>query len=932
MKKFNTILLAVILLANIIFVNTSAFSAASENNSLENRQKTLIALGIMSENSEGVIDNEKQITRAEFAASLAGFLNVNPTLLATSSYYYDVPVDAWYTNAVNTLTEYRIISGDENKMFYPDNVITVNEAVKMVVCLLGYRVFADGKGGYPNGYTATASELGLLDAMPQGTQLTNEHMTILLYNALDIQMTQMDFSGGDVSVSDNGKTLLEYYKNIYEGEGVIESIYGMTSFGSTVSRRSDAVIDGINYTSDDFGSLRDNFGRRVRFYYYDNESEGTRELVYIEPWYTDDVMVISDDDFAGYDSASGVISYYSGNRTLTARLGRDAVIIKNGAVIDTDVSNSLNIDNGELKLIDSNGDGAYDLCCVEELKTVIAKFVNAESRTITYEQVSGDTALKNASMEFPGEAMALTIYSSTGAVVDFNAITSGAVLDIAVSADNSSAVIYINTDTIEGTLESIMHSEAEMSVNGTRYKYYPAMTELYPVNPGDSGIFKLNHYGKIAYFERRASDGETLPVAYLIKAYIFTEGDESCMIKYLDASGEILTKKVSNKVSIDGEKASTERALSVLQNAVGTVIALYINSDDEVIKIDTVTQGSNEDENALVKTLEDNQSNTNGNRWTSSTSTFGKKTVVSDSPIVFVVPPTGSDYEKFKDDADSYRIGALTEMLTNWDYHTECYRLGKSVYSNIVVWYQYKYESPDRNRFIMVEQVAQAVDKDGNIVATIKGYQGATPVSINVSLEDYKIGTTSDCDIILHRGDVITVGAQDKNGNIGTVEVHFDISRNWSGLNQICLGGSMFDRPSYANYDAMYYWLNFNDLQNYTRFIAGCPTEIDGEIMKFKYPPASSADNSGMYTWRQWSLPQDENDWDELAIIENGTPVIVYDMAADCVFEGSVADIMTADMYGCPSQVMLDKYWGEVVAVYVINNNEDAWNRPDEMK
>ena len=142
----------------------------------------------------------------------------------------------------------------------------------------------------------------------------------------------------------------------------------------------------------------------------------------------------------------------------------------------------------------------------------------------------------------------------------------------------------------------------------------------------------------------------------------------------------------------------------------------------------------------------------------------------------------------------------------------------------------------------------------------------------------------------------------------------------------------MFDRPSYKDYVAMYYWINFNDLQNYTRFIAGCPTEIDGNIMKFKYPPASSADNNGAYTWRQWSLPQDENDYDEIAVLEDGTPVIVYDMAADRVSVGSVTDIMTADMYGCPSQVLLDKYWGEVVAVYVINNNEDAWTRPDEMK
>lgn len=935
MKRFNSMLIAAVLMLNIIFTGTAVLgedSAALENGTLSGQQKTLIALGIMSENSEGVIENEKQITRAEFADAIAGFLNVNPTVVASSSYFYDVPVDAWYTNSINTLTEYMIISQNDDKMFHPDNIITVNEAVKMVVCLLGYRVYADDRGGYPSGYLSMASELGLLDGMPQGEQVTNAHMTVLFYNALDVQMTDMEISGTGVTVTDNGKTLLEQYKNIYESDGVVESIYGMTAFGEAVMDRSSAVIGGVKYTSGDYIGLKEHFGRRVHFYYRQNEPGSVGELVYVEPYYTNDVLIVSSDDLAGYDSEANSVSYYSGSRTERAVLGSDAVVIRNGAAADKDVSNALKIENGELRLIDSDNDGLYEICCAEEHRTVIAKFINSDSRTITYEQVSGNEAVKNGHIEFPEGTTALTVYSAVGTVVDFNAITADTVLDIAVSSDGSCAAVYINSDMLEGTIDSIEYDDERITINGISYKYYPCMNELYPISPGASGIFKLNRYGKVAYFEMRTGEGTALPVAYLINAYSYSEGEEQCMIKYLDASGEICKKVLGEKTNIDGERTDIGRAYSVLSEAVGTVIALGLNDDGEVVSIDTIARGSGEDDNSIARTLEDNQSNTNGNRWTSSTKTFGKKTVISDNPIVFVVPPTGSEYEMFQNDDDSYRIGALTEMLTNLDYHTECYRLGKSVYSNIVVWHQYKYESPDRNRFIMVDKISESIDNEGNIVATINGYQGADKVAINFSLDNYTLGTTPDCDIVLHKGDIITVGARDKNGSAGTVEVHFDISRNWSGTNQICLGGSMFDRPSYKDYDAMYYWINFNDLQNYTRFIAGCPTEIDGNIMKFKYPPAASADNSGAYAWRQWALPEDENDYDELAVIENGTPIIVYDMASGYVSVGSVSDIMTADMYGCPSQVLLDKYWGEVVAVYVINNNEDAWNRPDEMR
>ena len=332
MKRVNTVLISIVFLLNIILANTIALGneqEANETNDLTSKQETLIALGIMNENSEGVIENDKQITRTEFAGAAAGFLNVNPTVVASSSYFYDVPVDAWYTNSINILTEYQIISQNDDKMFYPDSIITVDEAVKMVVCLLGYRVYADNRGGYPGGYLSMASELGLLEGMPQGTQVTNSHMTVLLYNALDVKMTEMDISGAGVTVTTNGKTILEQYKNIYEDDGVIESIYGMTAFGEPVSQRSETVIGGTRYSSDDYEKLKENFGRRVHFYYRVNEDEGINELIYIEPYYEDDVLTILSDDIEGYDSDGNLVNYRNGSKNERARLSSDFIVIRN---------------------------------------------------------------------------------------------------------------------------------------------------------------------------------------------------------------------------------------------------------------------------------------------------------------------------------------------------------------------------------------------------------------------------------------------------------------------------------------------------------------------------------------------------------------------------------------------------------------------------
>lgn len=147
-------------------------------------------------------------------------------------------------------------------------------------------------------------------------------------------------------------------------------------------------------------------------------------------------------------------------------------------------------------------------------------------------------------------------------------------------------------------------------------------------------------------------------------------------------------------------------------------------------------------------------------------------------------------------------------MNTNVKLCAGGYRLGKSPYSNIVVYYKYKFSNPQRNRFVMVDRIDEAWGANDEPVVRITGYQGAQRVVFDFSCEAAKVGTSSECDIVLRRGDLITVGDRDQNGLVGNIEVHYDILRNWSGTNQICPGGCYFDRPAYKDYDMIAYWVN----------------------------------------------------------------------------------------------------------------------------
>lgn len=59
----------------------------------------------------------------------------------------------------------------------------------MIVCALGYRVFAEHTGGYPHGYTITGVNLGLTPDKASATEIADKgELLIMLSKALDVPM------------------------------------------------------------------------------------------------------------------------------------------------------------------------------------------------------------------------------------------------------------------------------------------------------------------------------------------------------------------------------------------------------------------------------------------------------------------------------------------------------------------------------------------------------------------------------------------------------------------------------------------------------------------------------------------------------------------------------------------------------------------------
>ena len=130
--------------------------------------------------TDGTIRPEANISRAEVATIFFRLLTdeARETYWSQYSPYSDVKADAWYNNAVCTLSRMGILNGYPDGTFRPDAPITRSEFTKVAISFFdyaeGYYVyggeFSDVTGAeWFASYLAAALDYGLIEGMPDGT-------------------------------------------------------------------------------------------------------------------------------------------------------------------------------------------------------------------------------------------------------------------------------------------------------------------------------------------------------------------------------------------------------------------------------------------------------------------------------------------------------------------------------------------------------------------------------------------------------------------------------------------------------------------------------------------------------------------------------------------------------------------------------------------
>ena len=219
--------------------------------------------GIIVGDPDGDLREGDEITRAEFAAVLCRAMGCEDETenddLKQKNYFPDVPAEHWAAGYVNFAYENSAISGFPDGNFYPEQKVTNEQVIKMLIGAWGYGDEAEKNGGYPNGYMKVAKEHGVLDTIEFNYKNASKRWvaSVFVYGVLSMPTenpkVKQPIKTELISVEqprEENDNYVEHPEEILRNVSKESSFYERTTFEQRVPTKHLPIkIDGKNITN-----------------------------------------------------------------------------------------------------------------------------------------------------------------------------------------------------------------------------------------------------------------------------------------------------------------------------------------------------------------------------------------------------------------------------------------------------------------------------------------------------------------------------------------------------------------------------------------------------------------------------------------------------------------------------------------------------------
>lgn len=496
--------------------------------------------------------------------------------------FADMPTEEPYRSAMAFAAAMGLIAG-ENDRCAPEEPITLEQAAKIAVCMLGRGAVAEANGGYPAGYLAVAQACKLTDGMAAAAQdgLVWANAVILLTNALHTETLVQQPVFGDGFALEPSDVFLTKQHDIYLKRGILQRA-GEVSMELEPTVQSDTVVvDGQRMRAVDADKYRSWVGFQMECWYRQTTG-GAEELLYLRPSVRQNTVVTLDAEEL-VRAEDGKLVYAKKEQAKQSHLSIDfnAAVLYNGRLLAKPDTISWLPESGSVTAIDNDCDGSYDvLQALAYQGSYVTETLSSMSHCVI------DVFGRQLSLQ-PEGACEIVRIELAGQEIAFADLEPGDVITTAQSADGAYLTAYVSREPLSAEIAEI--SGDKIGIGGMEYalsadyRAHLGATWAPSLTSGDSGSFYIDAGGRIAA-AHLAKDN--MQYGYVIACAASGGLEQNCRVKLLTEQGGIQELTILQTASINHVKRPELIAgLKDSADFKGSVIRFYANEGGEITRL-----------------------------------------------------------------------------------------------------------------------------------------------------------------------------------------------------------------------------------------------------------------------------------------------------------------------------------------------------------
>lgn len=895
----------IVLFLILAMIMPAAYTSAAQAESAEENDGYYTALmydlGIF-KNGMGLQSYDEPMTRG--AATRAAAEIFLDSTEGGSCEFSDIENGTALAGAVNAVVNLQLMNGYTNGRFSPETALTCDQATRIIIELLGQRVKADEKGGWPNGYRMIAEKEKIYDGVSarKEDELLTEDFARMMYNAFDAEFLKVIAWGNPDKKMDPKADFLETYFNIGRGYGTVQANEYTGLFGYDPADEDCVVIGGTVLKCTDEAAQY--LGYDVTYYYDIDKSGGKPTLLHVKKEEEQKVNEIKAEDIVSV--SNGTIEYEAEGRKKRVTIAAGASVIINGVRKTYFTDSDLKPKSGKITVLNSGG-----IVLIESYKNIYVKRVTKNDGVYN---IVGDNG-ENIKLDMNEDSESHIVLMDRN--LDFSEITQGMVLslfadnlniaDNTISGDIKLCRIYASTKTVTTAVTKIVKDKI-YGADGTEYKYaFEFDSVKNPINAGDTVKLILNSFNEIVKRDDSVS-ARDYKYGFITGVKSISSFGDSYEIKIFDEDGEFYTYEFTNRCRIDGVNKSGKDIYTALANSgsyykKNTSIALdnangfeqlvrYKTKDNKVSFIDTIIADYNniDAEKTCLRMAKDYDGKASTKPrfsiWAGTVNFFTSGLGVDSSCVYFFLPKDAADEE-------SYMIRNLKTGNTQWRISNPMSFFDPNDIGKIscAVEYGEKFnttvEEDQIDYLMIVKDIMQSINSEGEQTLLLSGFKINNGSEIELQLLNKAVADGID----IKEGDIIGWNPDAKDRAVAIRKVMS--VPNSDGSLKDDTDDTVINKSNPANTDF----------------------EEDGLIY------ATPLQTDSQY-WRWTTKPETEEFY--MQLISPIRATLIYDASkrADKISKSSVSEIRTTELYGSKSDkilILIDEYRAYSCVIYRMN-------------